>query len=74
MKWMTSIGTLKRPKVGNLDMRFPSYSRPKIFSFYPDIIKFDNDVDMPMFDLIIGIETLANMGVTLMPYKAFKST
>ena len=46
-------------------MGFPTYSKSKYISIRPAIIEVVNDVDEPMFDPILGVETLANIGVVL---------
>ena len=46
-------------------MRFPAYSKSKYFSIKPDIIELGNNTEEPMFDFILGVETLANIGVVL---------
>ena len=64
-KWETSNGTFKTTKVGNLELLFPDFSRSKFFSVSPDIAELQDDDDEPMFNLIIGTETLAKFGVVL---------
>ena len=63
--WGTSNGAFKTTKVGNVEMKFPEFSRNKIFSLNPDIIQRENDAKNPMFDMIIGVETLTKFGVIL---------
>ena len=57
--------TFKTTHVGNLEMIFPAFSKSKIFSIRPDIFIVDESDEKPMFDLILGIETLANFGTIL---------
>jgi hypothetical protein len=65
LNWNTSNGTFKTKEVGTLDVKFPTYSGSKYFGITPDIIEIDDDAEEPMFNLILGVETLANLGVIL---------
>ena len=49
--------------VGTLDIRFPAYSKSKCLSITLDIIKISKGE--PIFDLILWVEMLANVGVVL---------
>ena len=51
--------------MGNAEIKFPEFSRNKVFSLNPDIILRENDAKNPMFDMIIGVETLSKFGVIL---------
>ena len=64
MKWTTSNGTFATTKVGNLDLIFPEFSGSKRFSLRPDIQVVPEDEE-PMFDLIIGVESLQRFGAIL---------
>ena len=46
-------------------MRFQIYSESKYFGIKLDTIELGNDAKESMFDLILGVETLANIGVVL---------
>ena len=37
----------------------------KYFNIKPNIIKLGNNIEEPMFDLTLGVETLSNIGVVL---------
>ena len=63
--WQTSNGTFKTTHVGNLEMMFPAFSKSKIFSIRSDIVIIDKSGEEPMFNLILGIETLAKFGMIL---------
>jgi hypothetical protein len=63
--WQTSNGTFTTTLVGNLEMMFPAFSKSKIFAIRPDIVIIDEKDGEPMFDLILGIETLAKFGTIL---------
>ena len=64
-KWTTSNGTFKTTKVGNLDLKFPEFSESKLFKIRPDIVNVPREMNKPVYDLIIGVETLTKMGVIL---------
>ena len=64
-KWRTSNGTFETNKVGKLDLIFPNFSESKIASLRPDIFGLAADSAQPAYDLIIGIQTMINMGVIL---------
>jgi len=59
-KWKTSNGIFETTKVCNLLLTLPRFSSSKIMSVRPDIQFIDEDQPPPMYDLIIGLETLAN--------------
>ena len=63
--WGTSNGAFKTTKVGNIEIKFPDFSTNKVFSVNPDIIPRENAAKNPMFDMIIGVETLTKFGVIL---------
>ena len=63
--WETSNGTFKTTKVGELELIFPEFSRSKLFSLSPDVVELQTYDEEPMFDLIIGVETLAKYGIVL---------
>ena len=44
---------------------FPEFSDSKRVRSNPDIVGFDSDKSAPMFDLIIGTETMAELGIIL---------
>jgi hypothetical protein len=46
-------------------MQVPTYSKSKCFSIKPDIIEVGHNTEEHMFDLILGVETLASGGVVL---------
>ena len=63
-KWQTSNGAFTTTKVGSLDLTFPEFSRSKRFSLRPDI-QVIPESEEPVFDLIIGTESLQRFGVVL---------
>ena len=63
--WQSSTGTFKTTHVGNLEVMFPAFSRSKIFKIKPDIVIIDDNDEGPMFELILGIDTLCKFGCIL---------
>ena len=64
-KWGTLNGTFRTTKVGNLDMIFPEFSESKIMHLKPDIVDIPEKDTKPAYDLILGTEILAKLGVIL---------
>ena len=59
-KWKTSNGIFETNKVGHVQLTLPKFSTSKVFSVRPDIQFISEDAPLPMYDLIVGLETLAN--------------
>ena len=64
-KWRTSNGTFTTTEVGDLKVTFPEFSNSKRASFRPDIIRLPKNSPKPVYDLIIGVQSLANIGCIL---------
>ncbi|MCP4747846.1 MAG: hypothetical protein GY874_17170, partial [Desulfobacteraceae bacterium] len=64
-KWRTSNGTFMTKNVGNLELHFPEFSRSKVASFQPDVVKVPKTAAAPVYNLILGVKSLANMGAIL---------
>ena len=64
-KWRTSNGTFKTTKVGLLELTFPEFSDSKLFSVKPDIVNVPAGQNKPVYDMILGTETMSKMGVIL---------
>jgi len=60
-----SNGLFKTTKVSDFEIIFPEYSWSKRFRVQPDIIEYDNEDEAHAFDLIIGSETMKELGVIL---------
>ena len=56
----TSSGTFETNKVGNINLTLPKFSTSKTMSLMPDIHFIEEGNPSPMYDLIIGLETLVN--------------
>ena len=64
-KWKTSNGTFETSHVGRLEVIFPDYSRSKVAKFRPDIVKIPASHPKPIYDLIVGVKSLAHIGTVL---------
>ena len=63
--WHTSNGLFQTTKVGDFEVVFPEYSRSKRFRIHPDIVEYENEDEAHAFDLIIGIQTMTELGIVL---------
>ena len=63
--WGTSNGTFVPNKVGNVEISFVEYSSSKKVCLQPDIVEFSLGDQAPMYDLIIGKQTIHDPGVKL---------
>ena len=64
--WETSNGIFLTEKVArDLELTFPMFSHSKRIRIDPDIIEYNDEQSSPMFDLIIGTETMHKLGVKL---------
>jgi hypothetical protein len=63
--WGTSNGTFVTDRVGNIEISFVEYSACKKVCLQPDIVEYGPGDQAPMYDLIIGKQTMHNLGVKL---------
>ncbi len=63
--WGTSNGTFVTNKVGNIEISFLEYSASKKVRLQPDIVEYSPGDQVPMCDLIIGKQTMHDLGVKL---------
>ena len=63
--WGTSNGTFQTKKVGTIDISFMEYSASKSVHLTPDIGGYKVGAPSPLYDLIIGKQTLHNIGAVL---------
>ncbi len=63
--WGTSNGTFLTDKVGDIEISFVEYSASKKVCLQPDIVKYSPGKQAPMYDLIIGKQTMHDLGVKL---------
>jgi hypothetical protein len=63
--WGTSNSTFITDKVGDIEISFVEYSASKMFCLQLDIIEYNSGEQAPLYDLIIGKQTLHNLGLVL---------
>ena len=64
--WGTSNGTFIRKKVGEISLSIVEYSASKSINLVPDtIVEYEAGASKPLYDLIIGKQTLHDIGVVL---------
>jgi hypothetical protein len=63
--WGTSNGTFLTKKVGEMDISFAEYSIRKSVHLTPDIVEYDPGANAPLYDLIIGKQSLHDIGAVL---------
>jgi hypothetical protein len=63
--WGTSNGTFKTNKVGEVTLSFVEYSLSKSIHLTPDIVEYNAGATAPLYDLIIGKQTLHEIGAVL---------
>jgi hypothetical protein len=63
--WGTSNGTFVTDRVGNIEISFVGYLASKKVCLQPDIVEYGPEDQAPMYDLIIGKQTMHDLGVKL---------
>ncbi len=63
--WGTSNGTFITDKVGNIEISFVKYLASKKVCLQLDIVEYSPGDQAAMYDLIIGKQTMHNLGVKL---------
>ena len=63
--WGTSNSTFVTDKVGDIEISFWEYSNSKKVHLQPNIVVYKRGLRATMYDLIIGKETMHNLGVVL---------
>jgi hypothetical protein len=63
--WGSSNGAFNNDKVSDIEISFVEYSTSKKVCLQLDIVEYDQRGQPPMYDLIIGKQTLHNLGVVL---------
>ena len=63
--WGTSNGTFQTKRVGVIDISFMEYSASKSVKLTPDIVEYEVGAQAPLYDLIIGKQTLHDIGAVL---------
>jgi hypothetical protein len=63
--WGTSNGTFVTDRVGDVEISFVEYLASKRVCLQPDIVEYGPGDQAPMYDRIIGKQTMHNLGVKL---------
>ncbi len=63
--WGTSIDTFVTNKVGNIEISFVEFSASKKVRLQPNIVEYSPGDQAPMYDLIIGKQTMHDLGEKL---------
>jgi hypothetical protein len=63
--WGTSNCTVLTKKVSEIDISFVEYSTSKSLHLTPDIVEYDTEANAPLYDLIIGKQSLHDIGTVL---------
>jgi hypothetical protein len=63
--WGTSNGTFITNKVSNIEISFVEYSASRKVRLQPDIVEYSPGDQAPMYDLIIGKQTMHDLGVKM---------
>jgi hypothetical protein len=61
----SSNGTFKTKKVGDVELSFVEHSASEKVHLHPDIVEYPRGGTPPLYDLIIGKQTLHNIGTML---------
>jgi hypothetical protein len=63
--WGTFKGTFQTKKVGEIDISFAEYSTSESVHLTPDVFEYDTEANAPLYDLIIGKQSLHDIGAVL---------
>ncbi len=63
--WSTSNGTFKTKKVGEVGLSIVEYSASKKVHLHPDVVEYSKGGPLPLYNLIIGKQTLHDIGTVL---------
>jgi hypothetical protein len=63
--WSTSNNTFKTKKVGDVEFSFIEYSASEKVHLHPDIVEYPQGSPLSLYDLIIGKQTLHDIGTVL---------
>ena len=63
--WHTSNGVFQIKGIGKFTFKFFEYSNSHEFLAEPGIVRHEKDEMKPMFDLILGIKTMHELGIIL---------
>ena len=65
LKWNTSAGTFTTKKVGKVDITFCEFDSHATHHVDANVVRLSKSDPTPMYDLILGTQTLNKLGVTL---------
>jgi len=63
--WHTSNGVFHTKGRGKLPIKFFEYSNSKEFLTEPDVFEYDKKMGKPVFDLIIGCNSMESLGIVM---------
>ena len=63
--WHTKSGHFRTERQADLEIIFPEYSMSKRITVNPDIVYYESESPAPMFDLILGTQTMERLGIIL---------
>ena len=63
--WHTSNGVFHTKGRGKFTLKFFEYSNSKEFLVEPDVVEYEKDEMKPVFDLILGITSMHELGIIL---------
>jgi hypothetical protein len=63
--WGTSNGTFVTVKVGDIEISFVEYLASKNLHLQPDIVEYSLGDQVSIYDLIIGKQTMHELGVKM---------
>ncbi len=63
--WHTSNGVFHTKGRGKLPIKFFEYSNSKEFLAEPDVLECDKKMGKPVFDLIIGCNSMERLGIVM---------
>jgi hypothetical protein len=64
--WCTLNGTFQTKGKGDIQLKFFQYSNIKRIKIQPDVVEYGKgSVEKPMFDLILGTQTMDELGIIL---------
>ena len=63
--WLTSNGVFHTKGRGKLPIKFFENSNSKEFLAEPDVFKYDQRMGKPVFDLIIGCNSMERLGIVI---------
>ncbi len=63
--WGTSNSTFVTDRMGNIEISFVEYLASKKVCLQPDVVEYSLGDQAPMYDLIIGKQTIHDLGVKL---------